>query len=365
MRRSSSGLERKGITFLGALALLGLAALAGCANLDQQARTKHTSVATLPDVDRDQVEALKDYALARTVRIRTPALAGRRVGSGAVLTPDGWIVTAAHVVGAAEAVTVVLGNGLTLEGRVKALSEGNDYALLRVDASHLPHFRIGAPPEIGDRLVAFSAAHRGKASDEGAVSAGMCIYPSVRIPGEGGTYYYDAVFHSAPIFRGDSGGALVNLQGELVGIHGGFASEKASVAPSMRELGRFIEFEDGLADPGASLAGRDLPVRWDARAPEDFAESTRWTVDSVASTLEAIYAPGEEAYVRDTLADVRARYLALREREDPEERSDADLVRAMLASVFEIFDAHRRRAQAGGSEPVAGQRDALRAASEE
>jgi S1-C subfamily serine protease len=175
------------------------------------------------------------------------------------------------------------------------------------------------------------------------VSAGVCIYPSVCIPGEVGTYYFNAIFHSAPIFPGDSGGPLVDLEGRLVAIHGGFVNDSASVAPSIEAIMPFLHARNGELDPGHTVRGsRALPVRWPASSPGSFEESTRWTIDSVADTLVEVYAPGERTYVLATLKRIRVRYLSLRAK-DP--RSDADLVRAMLGEIFEALTAHQQSAR--------------------
>ncbi|HVY62574.1 MAG TPA: S1C family serine protease, partial [Planctomycetota bacterium] len=208
-------------------------ATAGCQSLHERS-AKEKSFEALSAADRAAVDRAVKAGVERCVTIR-PAF--MTIGSGCIVTADGWILTAEHVVRGRRTVDVELPSGASLEGRVIATSAGNDFALVKVDGHDLPYFQLGPRPRLGDRVVAVGTATKWVTPN---ASTGVVIYPQVRIPGEEGTYYYDAIFHSAPIFPGDSGGPLVDLSGDLVGIHGGFASESASVAPACAEIMRVL-----------------------------------------------------------------------------------------------------------------------------
>jgi hypothetical protein len=326
----------------------------GCVSAPHLSDVKANSLDTLPGPVRARVTELTAYAQPRTVRIRPSIF---KVGTGCMVTADGWILTAEHVIRGEPKVQVVLPNGVEVTADVWALSLGNDFALIKAPVTKHPHFKVASEwPDLGDRVVAFGAPG---ANGKIEVSAGVCIYPKVRIPGDIGTYYFNAVFHSAPIFPGDSGGPLINLAGRLVGVHGGFASENASVAPATGEILRYVDHKSGRMDPGKTFVKLVPPVIWPAERPRDFAESTWWTVRSVADTLVAVYAPGRKSYVRSVLSDVRKRYLDLRERD---ERTDDDLVRAMLAEVFSILEEEQKT---GGSHTALGTIGPMAAGGEE
>ncbi len=322
------------------LFLLGLGLEAGCASYRERSR-KEATLDALEAAERAAVDAVAAAAAARCVTIRP---SDTTIGSGAIISEDGWILTAQHVVRGHKAVSVTLPDGLAYEGRVIAESLGNDYALLKVDARGLPFFNLGRRPRIGDRVVAVGTPAKWQGQN---ASTGVVIYPRVRIPGEDGAYYYDAIFHSAPIFKGDSGGPLVDMRGDLVGIHGGFASENASVAPAIAEIVKRLPNGGRLAGTDFAVSGDPdaFPIPWPAQRPRDFAESAAWTLESVEETLVAVYAPGDRASVRDLLERIRARYVAARTG-DP--RRDDELVRAMLSEIFRELEA-RKNVRAGGA----------------
>jgi hypothetical protein len=315
---------------LVALAALA-AALAGCSSIEEK-NVKVTSLASLEGVERIATERAIDQAVERCVTIRpSPAT----VGSGAIVSDDGWILTAEHVIRGQRTVEVILAGGKSCVGRVIAKSQGNDYALVKIDAKGLPFFKLGKRPALGERVIAVGTPTKWVTPN---ASTGVVIYPKVRIPGEEGAYYYEAIFHSAPIFPGDSGGPLVDLHGNLVGIHGGFASENASVAPAIAEIVKRLPNNGQLA--GASFVSDEetYPIPWPAQKPKDFAESAEWTARSVEETLAVVYA-GDRVGVHDVLERAKARYVALRA---TDRRRDDELVRAMLGDVFKELEARQK-----------------------
>ena len=321
---------------------------AGCASLRERS-AKESTLAPLGPQERAAVDAVVRAGVERCVTIR-PAF--MTVGSGCVVTSDGWILTAAHVVHGHDMVEVELADGESLHGRVIGLSGGNDFALVKVEAKNLPYFNIASHrPALGDRVVAIGTSTKLVSPN---ASTGVVIYPQVCIPGETGTYYFDAIFHSAPIFPGDSGGPLVDLSGDLVGLHGGFASESASVAPAATEVMRVLPLGPDRKlriEAFAGNAGRlpAFPVVWQAHMPRDFDESSDWTMLSVEETLVAVYAPHDADAVHRILVGTRERFLALRKTDG---RHDAELVRAMLSDVFRQLE-NRSKAITGATMPPA------------
>ncbi len=136
-------------------------------------------------------------------------------GSGVIVTPDGYILTNTHVVENVDEITVVLPDGETeFKATVVGKDELTDVAVLKVDASDLPTITIGSPGtlEVGDLVLAIGNPFGlGQTVTSGIVSA----------KGRNGFYlrYENFIQTDAPVNPGNSGGALVDAQGRLVGIN--------------------------------------------------------------------------------------------------------------------------------------------------
>jgi Do/DeqQ family serine protease len=138
------------------------------------------------------------------------------VGSGVIVSPDGYILTNNHVVDDAERVTVELNDRRTFSAKVIGTDPPSDIAVLKIDASGLPTLPIGDSNhvEVGDIVLAIgNPLNVGQTVTMGIISA------KSRSTGiGGGNSYEDFLQTDAAINRGNSGGALVNLRGELIGI---------------------------------------------------------------------------------------------------------------------------------------------------
>ncbi len=138
------------------------------------------------------------------------------LGSGVILRPDGYVVTNAHVVGRAERVQVELHDKRTFDAEVVGIDEASDLAVLKIDATDLPTVPLGDSSDVkaGDIVLALgNPLGVGQTVTMGIVSA------TGRTTGLGDGSYQDFIQTDAPINQGNSGGALVNLTGELVGIN--------------------------------------------------------------------------------------------------------------------------------------------------
>lgn len=136
-------------------------------------------------------------------------------GSGVVVDANlGLIVTANHVIEDAETTTVALSDGLRVDARLLATSRNDDLAILRVAASGLTELALSDPNslEVGDFVVAFgNPLGLGQSTTFGIVSALHRSCPGIKNA--------DLIVIDALIDRGNSGGALINTRGELVGIN--------------------------------------------------------------------------------------------------------------------------------------------------
>jgi len=142
----------------------------------------------------------------------------RGLGSGVVMTTDGYILTNNHVVDGADKIHVDLADGRTLEGKVIGTDKPSDLALIKVNGSGLPTAPLGNSDnaQVGDVVLAIgNPLGVGQTVTMGIVSAKGRSTGS----GDGSRSYQDFLQTDAPINHGNSGGALVNTKGEVVGIN--------------------------------------------------------------------------------------------------------------------------------------------------
>jgi serine protease Do len=137
------------------------------------------------------------------------------LGSGVIISADGYIVTNNHVVDGADSVTVTLDDGRVLKARVVGRDPQTDIAVVKVDAKDLPaiKFAESAKAEVGDRVLAIGNPFGiGETVTTGIVSA------KGRRPNLG-LAYEDFIQTDAAINPGNSGGALVDIDGRLIGLN--------------------------------------------------------------------------------------------------------------------------------------------------
>ena len=148
-------------------------------------------------------------------------------GSGVVLTPDGYIVTNNHVVEGADEVEVTFNNKVKKTATIIGTDPTTDLALIKVDASDLEYLTFGDSDNvrIGEWVLAVGNPFNLTSTvTEGIVSAKA---RNLSILGEG-TSVESFIQTDAAVNPGNSGGALVNTKGELVGINAAIASHTGS-----------------------------------------------------------------------------------------------------------------------------------------
>jgi len=144
------------------------------------------------------------------------------LGSGVVVTSDGYILTNNHVVDGAEDVNVDFTDGRTLSAKIIGTDKASDLALLKVNGSNFKAIAIGNSNnvKVGDVVLAVgNPLNVGQTVTMGIISA------KGRSTGVGDGSYEDFLQTDAPINHGNSGGALVNMKGELVGVNSQILSE--------------------------------------------------------------------------------------------------------------------------------------------
>lgn len=144
-------------------------------------------------------------------------------GSGVILSADGYIVTNNHVVKDADALTVTLNDKRTFKAKVIGTDPSTDLALIKIDASDLPFVRMGNSDElkVGEWVVAIGNPF----NLAGTVTAGIVSAKGRDIHINQDKAPIESFIQTdAVVNPGNSGGALVNLEGDLVGINTAIAS---------------------------------------------------------------------------------------------------------------------------------------------
>ena len=148
-------------------------------------------------------------------------------GSGVVLTPDGYIVTNNHVVEGADEVEVTFNNKVKRTATIIGTDPTTDLALIKVDASDLDYLVFGDSDQV--RIGEWVLAVGNPFNLTSTVTAGIVSAKArnLSILGEG-TSVESFIQTDAAVNPGNSGGALVNTKGELVGINAAIASHTGS-----------------------------------------------------------------------------------------------------------------------------------------
>jgi serine protease Do len=138
----------------------------------------------------------------------------RSLGSGFIISADGYVLTNAHVVDAADEITVSLTDKREFKARVIGADKRTDLALIKIDATGLPAVRMGDPNrlKVGEWVVAIGSPF-GFAS---TVTAGIVSAKGRSLPQEN---FVPFIQTDVAINPGNSGGPLFNMRGEVVGIN--------------------------------------------------------------------------------------------------------------------------------------------------
>jgi len=137
-----------------------------------------------------------------------------RLGSGVIMDPRGFILTAYHVVSEVDEIQVALQDGRVFGAQLIGADPRTDLAVLKIDAENLPviHIAESYQPRAGDVVLAIGNPYNlGQTVTQGIISATGRLSP--------GSGYSEFIQMDAAINEGNSGGALVNSKGQLVGIN--------------------------------------------------------------------------------------------------------------------------------------------------
>lgn len=139
------------------------------------------------------------------------------VGSGFLISEDGYIMTNNHVVAGADEIQVNLNDRRVFDAKVIGLDEPSDLALLKIEANGLPHARFGDSDRlrVGDWVLAIGSPF----GLEFSAAAGIVSAQGRSMPGRSTYNYMSFIQTDVAINQGNSGGPLFNLNGDVIGIN--------------------------------------------------------------------------------------------------------------------------------------------------
>jgi len=184
----------------------------------------------------------------------------RGLGSGFIISPDGYVMTNAHVVEGADDITVTLTDRREFKGKVIGTDRRTDVALVKIEATGLPNVKIGDVNKlrVGEWVVAIGSPF----GLDNSVTAGI-VSAKARDTGE----FLPFIQTDVAVNPGNSGGPLLNMRGEVVGINsqifttsGGYngisfaipIDEAMNVQQQLRSSGRVIRGRIGVGIEGVS-----------------------------------------------------------------------------------------------------------------
>ena len=196
------------------------------------------------------------------------------LGSGFVVSADGFIVTNNHVIEGADEISIEFFNGNVLPATVVGTDLNTDIALLKVDATDLPFVNFGDSNGPGSRVGDWVIAMGNPLGQGFSVSAGIVSARNRALSGS----FDDFIQTDAAINRGNSGGPLFNMDGDVIGVNTailspsggsigiGFSMSSSVVAPVVDQLKQFgetrrgwlgVRIQDVTPDMVDAIAGLD------------------------------------------------------------------------------------------------------------
>jgi len=253
------------------------------------------------------------------------------IGSGFIISSDGYVLTNAHVVADASEVTVKLTDRREFAAKVIGVDKRSDVALIKIPASGLPTVRFGDPARIrpGQWAIAIGSPF----GFENSVTAGVISAVGRPLPDDTGSSFVTFIQTDAAVNPGNSGGPLFNLDGQVIGINaqifsrtGGYMGmsfaipidialnvkdqllkngkvNRSRIGVSVQDIGQQLAQTFGLATPHGALISAVDPQSPSERAglkPGDVITSVNGRLIDHSYDLPSVISqlpPGSEAHL--------------------------------------------------------------------
>lgn len=146
----------------------------------------------------------------------------RGLGSGFIISDDGYIITNDHVAGNATKISVTLTTGETVNAKLIGSDPVSDVALLKIDKSNLPFVSFGNSDNaiIGEWVIALGNPFGlFEINDKPTVTVGVVSATNMKVTADGKRVYKDMIQTDASINSGNSGGPLIDVDGNVIGMN--------------------------------------------------------------------------------------------------------------------------------------------------
>lgn len=144
------------------------------------------------------------------------------LGSGYIISSDGYIVTNDHVAGNATKITVTLTDGRSFDAKVIGSDSASDICLLKIEGEDLPYVSLGNSDDIiiGEWVIALGNPFGlFELNDKPTVTVGVVSATGMNLDAINNRYYLNMIQTDASINGGNSGGPLVNSEGQVIGMN--------------------------------------------------------------------------------------------------------------------------------------------------
>ncbi len=184
-------------------------------NISTTQAVRRSSAPQAPGIEDEEVlEFFRRFIPRQQPGQPAPRPESRSLGSGFIISADGYILTNAHVVDGADEINVRFTDKREYKAKVIGADRRTDVALIKVDAANLPAVRFGDPTKlkVGEWVVAIGSPF----GFENTVTAGIVSAKGRSLPQE---TFVPFIQTDVAINPGNSGGPLFNMRGEVVGIN--------------------------------------------------------------------------------------------------------------------------------------------------
>ncbi len=322
----------------------------------------------------------------------------RGVGSGFILTTDGFVMTNAHVVDGADEVIVTLTDKREFKARIVGADKRTDVAVVKIEATGLPAVKVGdvSRLKVGEWVMAIGSPF----GLENSVTAGI-VSAKQRDTGD----YLPFIQTDVAINPGNSGGPLINMRGEVVGINsqiysrsGGFMGisfaipmdEAIRVSEQLRSSGRVTRgrigvqigavtkdvaesiglgkaqgalvtgVESGSPADKAGIEAGDIITRFEGKPIEKVADLPRLVGNTKPGTKSAVtvFRRGSARDLSITIAEIEPDKPAAKAVEREEKPKASAAAQQLGLSVTELTDAQKKELKIKGGVVVGSATDA-------
>ena len=183
-------------------------------NISTTQAVRRSALPQLPGIEDEEVQEFFRRFIPRQPGPQGPRPESRSLGSGFIISADGYILTNAHVVDQADEINVKFTDKREYKAKVIGADKRTDVALIKIEAANLPVVRFGDPNrlKVGEWVVAIGSPF----GFENTVTAGIVSAKGRSLPQEN---FVPFIQTDVAINPGNSGGPLFNMRGEVVGVN--------------------------------------------------------------------------------------------------------------------------------------------------